>query len=303
MSQTISLMTRQVTLLDPYGVGALTSSATQALSIYAVKKVFKADSPELHAAATVMGLALSTIALPYIIGKWAIHSAIRLNFETAVRTAVTSLLVKTTIFTLYSIGKSFVDQYHWETPKKLKDLDNLGTSQLQHVKAFFMDHPDQKENLTLALQHALTVPLGKCSGIGDGWTKESLQVVQKQDLSFLTLEQKKELNELFLQNHLLPSKRDYVKEELPSFPESLSKLSLEQLTWTHLIAQLSDTAISPELAKQFYEQGFPPAKTEWIDWALPIQVDLLSKTDLSWVKNDLIAHPEKWRALDLETQR
>ncbi|CCB89313.1 hypothetical protein [Simkania negevensis] len=303
MSQTISLMTRQVTLLDPYGVGALTSSATQALSIYAVKKVFKADSPELHVAATVMGLALSTIALPYIIGKWAIHSAIRLNFETAVRTAVTSLLVKTTIFTLYSIGKSFVDQYHWETPKKLKDLDNLGTSQLQHVKAFFMDHTDQKENLTLALQHALTIPLGKCSGIGDGWTKESLQVVQKQDLSFLTLEQKKELNELFLQNHLLPSKRDYVKGELPSFPESLTKLSLEQLTWTHLIAQLSDTAISPELAKQFYEQGFPPAKTEWIDWALPIQVDLLSKTDLSWVKNDLIAHPEKWRALDLETQR
>ncbi|CCB88877.1 hypothetical protein [Simkania negevensis] len=298
-----SLMSRQIAVMHPYAVGSLTIATSHALSIAAAKKLFNPQSTEAQIAATVMGLALSTIALPYIIGKWAIHSVIRLNFETSVRTAVTSLLVKTTVFTLYTLGKSLVDQYHWETPKKLKDLDNLGTSQLQHVKAFFMDHTDQKENLTLALQHALTIPLGKCSGIGDGWTKESLQAVQGQDLSFLTLEQKKELNRLFLQNHLLPSKRDYVKEELPSIPESLSKLSLEQLTWTHLIAQLSDTAVSPELAKQFYEQGFYPAKTEWIDWALPIQVELLSKTDLSWVKNDLIAHPEKWRALDLETQR
>ncbi|WP_420422543.1 hypothetical protein [Simkania sp.] len=295
-------MTREVAVMHPYSVGALTAATSHALSMTAAKNYFDPQTPEAQVAVRAMGLAISTIALPYVIGKCAIHSAIRLNFETAIRTAVTSLLVKTTIFTLYSIAKFLVDQYRWETPKELKDVDNLSATQMPHVKAFFEEHSDQKEGLTLALQHALTLPLGKCSGTGSGWTKESLQAVQAQDLSFLTLKQKKELNELFLQNNVLPSNRNYVKEELPSLPDSLTKLSLEQLNWIHLIAQLSDTEVTPEVAKQFYEQGFQPAKTEWIDWELPIQADLLSKTDLLWVENDLIAHPEKWRKLRFETQ-
>jgi len=298
-----SLMSREIAIMHPYAVGAMTAASTHALSVTATKKFFNPQTTEGQIAATIMGLAISTLALPYIIGKWGIHTAIRLNFETAVRTAVTGLVVKSTIFTLYTLGKSFLDQHHWEAPKDLKDLDSFGTTQLKHVKAFFMNHTDQRKELTLALQQALSVPLGACSGIGDGWTKESLGTLRGKDLDFLTLEQKRELNALFMKHNLLPSNREYVKGELPPLPKSLTGLSHEQLTWVHLISQLSDTEVSPELARQFYEQGLPPAKSEWIDWRLPIHVDLLNKTDLRWVKNDLIAHPEKWKALDLETQR
>jgi len=298
-----SLMAREVSIMHPYALGALTASATHALSINASKKVLKADSTALHIAGTIMGLAISTVALPYIMSRCAVHTVLRLNFETALRTALTSLAIKTAAYGLYRMGSEFIDRYRWEVPKELKDLNSLQNSQLTHVKAFFMGHSDQRKGLTLSLQHTLSLPLGSCAGIGDGWTKEMLVAIRNEDLSFLTTEQRQEINQLFMDHDLLPQDREYRKGELPAFPKSIDTLSTEKLSWVHLVLQLSETAIDPKLAQQFFDQGFQPARNEWIEVAETTNIELLEPYELTWLRNYYQAHPEKWKALEFTKQQ
>lgn len=305
-AELFSLMAREVSILQPSAVGALTAATGHALSIALTKNILKADekkSPLLQVGATVLGLAISTIALPYIISKVAVHTVIRLNFETALRTAMASLALKTTAYGLYFMGSGILERFQLHLPKKVEDINSLKTTELTHLQAYFLAHPEEQKQLTLSVQNALGLSLGKCTSVGEGWTAKNLQSTREVDLKFLTLEQRKELNALCLKLGVLPQNRIYEAEELPSLPEITENLSSETLHWVHLILRGTTLQIDPKLPQQFYNHGLQPARDESFELPCFGDYNSLRPFQLSWLRNFYASDLEEWKCLTIEEQK
>lgn len=219
-----------------------------------------------------------------------------LRFDESFPAGWVYLAVKMTLFALFSFGVKTT----LSIPKDLKEVESFKPSKLQEVKSYFLTHTSDKKELSLRFQVALDLPVGECSSIGEGWIQQDLLQLEKVDLSFLKIKQKKELNELFLKNNVMPQKREHLKEELPELPEIQEGLSSAALHWVHEISKKSGAAISPLLPQQFYNHGLPPVRNEWADF--DFRSVFSHPFGSAWVRNFYVAYPEDWRELKILDQ-
>jgi len=103
----VTSMGRDVSMMHPLVFGGLIAATGNALSIALTKKAFKTaekDSLLFQIGAVILGLAISIIALPFIVKKFGIRSVIELSFDTALRTAWVNLALKTAVYCLYRMS-------------------------------------------------------------------------------------------------------------------------------------------------------------------------------------------------------
>lgn len=302
-TELFSLMAREVEIMHPTALGSLVAAAGHAGAISLTKKALQTDrkdSPLFQIGAVIAGLAISTLALLYLVSQCVIQSTMRLNLETAMRTACFGLALKTTSYGLYRVGAHTLDRFYWYIPTKMEDLKSLKPTQLAHVQAYFHSHSDKRTRLPLRLQFALGLPVGICSGIGEGWTQQELIDLRLENLSPLTKNQKRELNTLFLKHHVSPQMRDYTAEEIPALPPITEGLSPETLEWIHLALRLSHRPIDPKLPEQFYANELPPVCDETCNFTFPKDP---KPYHYAWMRNHYAVHRSEWKALDLTEQR
>jgi hypothetical protein len=252
-----------VSLIEPTGLGILLTSGASALGIATLSKFLPKDPPFLKVCAAVAAIALTAFSLPFVFTALGTHAFILLTSQTALQLFVINLITKAAAFALFQAGLFFKNYNSFRLPKTVGDIDKLKSSELLEVKNHLLQFPAKTKELPLPYQVSLNknlkaigqeqLPLACYSQVGEEWSKEDVKHLHKEDLSQLSLNQRIEIAELFLNYELAPQKRPYAKEEFPKFDTVLEKKKFSQAAadWVSLLLQLDPKAtISPKILKE-----------------------------------------------------
>lgn len=252
-----------VSLIEPTGLGILFTSGASALGIAALSKFLPKDLPFLKVCAAVAAIALTTFSLPFVFAALGTHAFILLTSQTALQLFVINLITKAAAFAIFKAGLFFKNYNNFRLPKTADDIDKLKSSELLEVKNHLLQFPAKTKELPLPYQVSLNknlkaigqeqLPIVCYSQVGEEWSKEDVKHLHKEDLNHLTLDQRIEIAELFLNHELAPQKRPYAKEEFPKFDSVLEKKKFSQAAadWVSLLLQLDPKAkISPKILKE-----------------------------------------------------
>lgn len=264
-----------VSLIEPTGLGILLTSGASALGIAALSKFLPKDLPFLKVCAAVAAIALTTFSLPFVFAALGTHAFILLTSQTALQLFVINLITKAAAFALFQTSLFFKNYNKFQLPKNPDEIGKLKSSELLEVKNHLVQFPAKAKELPLPYQVSLNknlkaigqeqLPLVCYSQVGEEWSKEDVKQLHKEDLSHLTLDQRIEIAELFINHELAPQKRPYDKEEFPKFDSVLDKKKFSQAAadWVSLLLQLDPKAkISPKILKELKIER--PAKNDVI---------------------------------------
>jgi len=308
-------------MLNQAAVGLLLSAglntaAIQASSAFVQK--YGIDSRLIQICAIISALAISTLALPWILSVASLQGLALLSFETAIESTLLHLAFKTAAYGAFRTGLYLKDSFAVTLPTSLENVQNMSSTELQRVRDHLVDFPSKEKYIPLPVHQELRAklkeallespPLTHFSELGENWSDHDLRNLHEQDLKRLPLPKRKQLNELFLARDFPPQERPYELGELPQFePQAVLKLTTSsKVSWTHLILRLNKKIEIPNgLPKLFYKYELPPVRDEWIPLSPPSSekaVAALKDYEISWHQNFYAKNTQEWEALSPEMQ-
>lgn len=311
---------RNACFISPATAGFFLASGANCAAIHASKYLEKSvgmESRLLRISLLISMVALSAIALPWVLSVFSLHTFVILSSQTAIEIALFHLAAKVTCYMAfwailrvdYSLGVKL--------PSSLVEVKDMPCTQLSKVRDYLIDFPTKAKELDLHTQQGLydrlqelhlgEIPLVYCSSIGT-WTNKDLVEIHKRDISNLPVEQRAQINELFFARGLPPQNRKYKAVELPQLDHKEIERSTthSQISWAHLSLQLKpELKMDFHLPRLFFQWGLPPARNEWVPLA-PItitkRIQEISTELAAWYRNYYKSHSTQWKQLSKEIQ-
>lgn len=320
-SSALTCAARSITPLDPAAIGLILSAgantaAIQATSAFAQK--YGIDSRLIQICALISALALSTLALPWILSAASLQTLALLSFETAVESTLVHLAFKTAAYGAFRTGLYIKDSFTVALPTSLQNVQKMSPSELHRVRDHLVDFPSKAGYIPLPVHQELhtrlkeanleSPPLTDFSELGEEWSDRNLDTLLKQDLRGLPLHKRAQLNELFFARDFPPQERPYELGELPELDtQTVQKLATtSKVSWAHLILRLNSKVEIPSgLPKIFYKYQLPPARDEWIPLSTPSSakaVTALEDYEIGWHQNFYTKNTPDWEALSPDIQ-
>lgn len=302
-----------ISMVNPAGIGVLVASGVNALTSGALSLLFGSNDKEaqfLKLCATIVIIAASAFALPYAAATLGASSFFVLTSEVALTVGILDIFTKVATFATYRIGSWLSGSF--SLPVSIQDLRRLNAEKLKAVRDHLESHPSKVAGLPLRFQVNLHGRLANMGGqplqiqsfqeIGDNWQEEELSYLRNLDTPHLSVGKKKEINQLFYDNGLLPQLRKHAVDELPEVALE-GKMNRAEAHWAHLYYKKHPSvAVAKESAFAFHKWQLPPIGEEGFDLKIPSSIEKLTNVDIQWHFNGLVANPAKWRTLISEKQ-